>query len=223
MLGADVAAALGYQMDRAYRRRPRSRQHQAFAKHDDKPFRVAGILAKTGTPVDRTVHVSLEAIEAIHVDWRSGAPIPGQSVSAEAVRAMDLTPKAVTAALVGLKSRLAVFKFQRFVNEYPEEPMTAVLPGVALQELWSVVGVAEAALTAISALVVAAALLGMATMLLAALNERRRELAILRANGARPHTILGPAHPGGGADRRGGRDRGRGASHCCDGDRAVLA
>ena len=50
----------------------------SFVEHDDKPFRVAGILAKTGTPVDRTVHVSLEAIEAIHVDWQSGARVPGQ-------------------------------------------------------------------------------------------------------------------------------------------------
>ena len=46
----------------------------SFVEHADKPFRVSGILAKTGTPVDRTVHVSLEAIEAIHVDWQSGMP-----------------------------------------------------------------------------------------------------------------------------------------------------
>ena len=190
VLGADVAAELGYVLGQEIVV-AHGLGAAGFSKHDDKPFRVSGILAKTGTPVDRTVHVSLEAIEAIHIDWQSGARMPGPGVSAEAVRQMELTPKAATAALVGLKSRLAVFKFQRFINEYPEEPMTAVLPGVALQELWSVVGVAEAALTAISALVVAAALLGMATMLLAALNERRRELAILRANGARPVTILG--------------------------------
>ena len=59
----------------------------SFVEHDDKPFRVSGILAKTGTPVDRTVHVSLEAIEAIHVDWQSGAPMPGQSRSRPRKRA----------------------------------------------------------------------------------------------------------------------------------------
>src|SRR5208282_1250266 len=105
----------------------------AFLEHDDKPFRVAGILAKTGTPVDRTVHVSLGAIEAIHVDWQSGARIPGQSVSAEEVRQIKLEPKAITAAFIGLKSRRAAFSLQRAINDYPEEPLSAILPGVALQ------------------------------------------------------------------------------------------
>jgi putative ABC transport system permease protein len=149
------------------------------------------VLEKTGTPVDRTVHVSLEAIEAIHVDWQSGARIPGQSVSADEVRKMDLQPKAVTAALIGLKSKLATFRLQRAINEYRAEPLTAILPGAALQELWSLVGTAETALQAVSAMVVATALLGMVTMILTTLNERRREMAILRSVGARARTILG--------------------------------
>jgi putative ABC transport system permease protein len=190
VLGADVADALGYRPGD-----PIIVAHGigdvALARHEDKPFRVAGILAKTGTPVDRTVHVSLEAIEAIHVDWRTGARTPGAGVSAEEVRRMDLTPKAVTAALVGLRSRLAAFRLQRFVNEYPGEALSAVLPGAALQELWDLVGVAETALGAVSAMVVATALLGMATTILATLNERRREMAILRAVGARPAHVLG--------------------------------
>ena len=152
---------------------------------------MSGILEKTGTPVDRTVHVSLEAIEAIHVDWQSGARIPGQSVSADEVRRMDLKPKAVTAALVGLKSKLATFRLQRAINEYRDEPLSAILPGAALQELWGLVGTAETALKVVSAMVVATALLGMVTMILTTLNERRREMAILRSVGARPRTILG--------------------------------
>jgi putative ABC transport system permease protein len=152
---------------------------------------VSGILEKTGTPVDRTVHVSLEAIEAIHVDWQSGARIPGQSISADEVRRLDLTPKAITAALIGLKSKLATFRLQREINEYRAEPLSAILPGAALQELWGLVGIAETALSVVSAMVVATALLGMVTMILTTLNERRREMAILRSVGARPRTILG--------------------------------
>jgi putative ABC transport system permease protein len=190
VLGADVAAALGHRLGD-----PIVVSHGlgrvGYADHDDKPFRVAGVLAKTGTPVDRAVHVSLEGIEAIHVDWRSGARAPGAGVSAEEARRMDLTPKAVTAALVGLRSRLDVFRLQRFVNEYRAEALTAVLPGLALQQLWGLVGVAETALGAVSAMVVATALLGMATTVLATLGERRREMAILRAVGARPAHVLG--------------------------------
>ena len=189
VIGADVAAELGYKAgDKIIV--AHGLGSVSFLEHEDKPFRVSGILAKTGTPVDRTVHVSLPAIEAIHVDWQSGARIPGQSVSVEEVRKMTLEPKAITAAFIGLKSKLATFRLQRAINEYPEEPLSAILPGAALQELWGLVGTAESALSAVSAMVVLTALLGMVTMILTTLNERRREMAILRSVGARPVTIL---------------------------------
>ena len=107
------------------------------------------------------------------------------------IRAMDLKPKAITAAMIGVKSRLQAFGLQRAINEYPDEPLQAILPGIALQELWEIVGVAETALTGVSAMVVATALLGMAAMILSGLNERRREMAILRSVGAGPLTIAG--------------------------------
>ncbi len=133
---------------------------------------------------------SVEAIEAIHVDWQSGAQIPGQSTPADVIRQMELTPKAVTAALVGVESPLQTFALQRAINEYPEEPLLAILPGVALQELWGIVGIAETALLAVSTMVVLTALIGMMATIFSSLSERRREMAIFRAMGARPMTIL---------------------------------
>lgn len=189
VLGADVAAALGYRLGDRLVVAHGIGSH-AGAAHTDHPFVVVGILERTATPVDRALHVSLEAIEAIHVDWRSGAPVPGRSTPPEALRAMDLTPRSVTAAFVGLTSPLATFALQRYVNDYPEEPLTAVLPGVALLELWSVVGLAERALLAVSAVAVLTAILGMITAILATLNERRREMAILRAVGARARHVF---------------------------------
>lgn len=187
-IGADVAETLGYRVGD-----PIVVAHglASFAEHEDQPFRVSGILAKTGTPVDRTVIVSLEAIEAIHVDWQSGAQIPGQSTPADEIRQMDLQPQAITAALVGVKSRLRVFNLQRAINEYPAEPLLAILPGVALQELWQIVGIAETALIAVSAMVIVTAMIGMMATIFSSLNERRREMAIFRAMGARPRVILG--------------------------------
>lgn len=187
VIGADVSATLGYSVDD-----PIVVAHglASFTEHKDQPFRVSGILEKTGTPVDRTVIISMEAIEAIHVDWRNGAQIPGQTTSADAVRKMDLTPNAITAALVGVKSPLQTFALQRAINDYSEEPLLAILPGVALQELWGIVGIAETALLAVSAMVVVTALIGMMATIFSSLNERRREMAILRAMGARPFTIL---------------------------------
>ena len=140
--------------------------------------------------MDQTIHLPLEGITAIHIDWHDGAPVPGQSISPQQALAMDLSPKVVTTFFVGLKSRIAAFSVQRFINQYSQEPLLAILPGVALQELWSLVGVAENTLLAVSGFVVAVGLSGMLIALMTSLNERRREMAILRSVGARPLNVF---------------------------------
>jgi len=163
---------------------------KSFLNHDDKPFKIVGILKPTGTPVDQSLHVSLEGITAMHVDWESGGPpMEGESISAEEVLKLDLTPEEITSFLVGLKSKIHVFDLQRKVNTYKEEPLSAIMPGVALQELWNILRTAETGLRVITWFVLFAGLLGMVTSLLSGLNERRREMAILRSVGAGPGTI----------------------------------
>jgi putative ABC transport system permease protein len=163
----------------------------AQMQHADKPFRVVGVLKPTGTPVDDSLWVGLDGIEAIHLDWHAGFRLPGSEISADAARNADLTPRSITAFLLGLHSRMSAFALQRAIDDYPDEALMAVLPGVALQQLWSLVGVAEHALDAVSAMVVVVGLCGMLVALLSTLNERRREMAVLRAVGARPRTIFG--------------------------------
>ncbi len=188
VLGYGVAEKLGYKLDI-----PLIVSHglQSFTDHDDQPFRVSGILAKTGTPVDNTVIVSLEAIEAIHVDWSSGTKIQGQETPVDQIRKMDLSPKNITAALIGVNSKLQVFQLQRWINEYPEEALSSILPGVALQELWRIVGIVENLLLGISIVVIFTTLIGMTAIVFSSLNERRREMAIWRAMGASPSIIIG--------------------------------
>ena len=188
VLGASVTEKLGYKIGD-----PLIIAHglSSFSKHEDQPFKVSGILKKTGTPVDNTVIVSLEAIEAIHVDWSSGAKTPGLETPIEIIRQMDLTPKNISGVLIGVNSKLQIFKLQRWVNEYSEEPLSAILPGVALQELWRVVGVVENVLIGISIVVIFTTLIGMTAIIFSSLNERRREMAIWRAMGATPTVILG--------------------------------
>ncbi|MDP2747288.1 ABC transporter permease [Pseudomonas sp.] len=189
VLGAEVAQALNYQLDQEL-----VLAHGvatiSLVKHDDKPFKVVGILKRTGTPVDRTLHISLAGMEALHVDWQNGMPARGAAkVSAEQARAMDLQPKQITAFMLGLNSKIATFSLQREINEFRGEPLLAILPGVALQELWSLMGTAEKALFVVSLFVVLTGLIGMLTAILTSLNERRREMAILRSVGARPWHI----------------------------------
>ncbi|OAB59168.1 peptide ABC transporter permease [Leptolyngbya valderiana BDU 20041] len=165
----------------------------SLQQHDNLPFTVSGILAPTGTPIDQQLYISLAAHEALHLGWQNGVPRPGANPSDEQARAMAerLTPDSVTAILLGLTTRAAVFGLQRRVNEYRQEALSAVLPGIALQQLWRITGLAEQILRVVAGLVVLSGLLGMLTVLLTTLNERRREMAILRANGARPVQIAG--------------------------------
>ncbi len=199
VLGAEVADRLGYRLGDpivlAHGMHGHDDGHDAehgpgHTGHDDKPFTVVGVLARTGTPVDRTVHIGLEAMEAIHLDWQAGAPIPGFSIPPQFVKKFNLTPKAVTAVLVGLKTRAGALAMQRHVADFRAEPLMAILPGVALAQLWDLLAVAERALLAVSALVLVVSLAGLVAVVLAGLGERRRELAILRANGARPRDLF---------------------------------
>ena len=188
VLGSNVAEKLNYTTGS-----PLIVSHglKSFSDHDDQPFKVSGILVKTGTPIDNTVIVSLEAIEAIHVDWSSGAKIKGKETPVDQIRKMDLTPKNITAAFIGVDSKLQIFKLQRWINEYSEEALSSILPGVALHELWRIIGIVENLLLGISLVVIFTTLIGMAAILFSSLNERRREMAIWRAMGATPRVIIG--------------------------------
>lgn len=103
---------------------------------------------------------------------------------------MDLSPKVITAFLLGLKSKIATFKMQRDINEYKAEPLLAIIPGVALTQLWGVMNMVEQVLLVVSVFVVLVGLSGMLVALLTSLNERRREMAVLRSVGAQQKHIF---------------------------------
>ena len=198
VLGAEVASSLGYQLgDEVVI--AHGMGNTSFHNHDDNPFKVVGILKPTGTPVDKTLHIPLAAIEAIH---------GGHAHQHEAVQAdandhdhdhdhdqhddVDLvgTPKQITAFLLGFDSPLYTLQVRRNINQYKDEALLAIMPGVTLRELWEMLSIVEKILLLFSIVVVLISLLGMLTSLLSSLNQRRRELAILRSVGARPWHIF---------------------------------
>lgn len=190
VLGAEVAEKLGYQLgDNLVLAHGISKK--SFSMHDDMPFRVVGILNKTGTPVDQVLYVSLAGIEAIHVGWQNGVKLPGRSGANSQFDEADLVPKSITAVMLGLHSKMATFQVQRTLNEFKAEPLTAILPGVALSQLWQTMGILENTLRLVSLMVLIASLLGLSAMLLASMRERENELQILRTIGAKPWFIFG--------------------------------
>ncbi|MBO6851355.1 MAG: FtsX-like permease family protein, partial [Marinobacter sp.] len=188
VLGADVARrhqhALGDDLILSH-----GGGRTSFSNHKDTPFTVTGILAPTGTPVDQAVYISLEGMEAMHIGWESGVAIPGRTVTPEQARQRALTPSSITAALVGIERKVMTFQVQRQINEFRDEPLSAVLPGVALSELWRIMGQFERALLGITGFVVVTSLIGLIAVLLTLQAQRRREIAILRATGASPSLV----------------------------------
>ncbi len=190
MLGADVARALDYQIGQKIVL-AHGITDIALVKHDDMPFTVVGILAKTGTPIDRSVYITLQGMEAIHYDWQDGAPPAlGQQTDPERLAQQELKVEQITSFLLRSKNRIDTLHLQREINDYMAEPLIAIIPGVALSELWQTLGYAETALWIVAIMVVFVGLLGMIVTLYNSLNERRREMAILRAVGAGPWRIL---------------------------------
>ncbi len=108
----------------------------------------------------------------------------------EAEPAHDHGDDQITAFFVGTKNRFEALMLQREMNTDLEEPLTAVIPGVALGELWQNIGSAEVGLRVIAIFAVAIGLTGMLVALYSSLEARRREMAILRAVGAGPRMII---------------------------------
>jgi putative ABC transport system permease protein len=81
--------------------------------HSDHPFQLVGILKPTGTPLDRSVLISLEAFESLHVGWGLGLRPSAFDAKPDAQKDLpslaELTPSELTAVWVGLHSRATVF------------------------------------------------------------------------------------------------------------------
>ncbi|MFK8027129.1 MAG: ABC transporter permease [Gammaproteobacteria bacterium] len=160
----------------------------SLTKHDNLPFTISGILDPTGSPIDDSIIIDLKALEAIHIGWEHGVATQ-TDLSVNDLDKKTLQPKSVTAFLIKLKSKHDVFSTQRAINDFRQEPLLAILPGVALLELWKVVGTIEKVLIVISGFVIISAMFSMLAIILTNLNSRSRELAILRSVGASPISL----------------------------------
>lgn len=177
-----------------------------ISDHEAHPFHVVGILKRTSTPVDQSLFITLEGVEAMHEGMPAAnetgqgkfaqlvmpgaSPPPPATVDTTAGASVEPhTPIALTAFLVGFKARSASLMVQRQINTDFREPLTAILPAVALTELWHAIGYAEDGARIITFAVLIVGLLGMLVALYSTLEERRREMAILRSLGAGPGRI----------------------------------
>ena len=186
VLGSDVAEKLSYRVGSKIQITHGSVE-SIGSKHDDFSFVVTGILNKTGTPIDRAIFLDLKGYELLHLGWKSGKKIFNlDDINLSSLPEDALIPKTVTAAFIGLKSKLTLFNFSKNIREYPKEAISAVIPGIALSELWSIVGLVDKGFQLLSWIIIAISLIAMITLIIASLDNRKQEMTIYRANGASP-------------------------------------
>jgi putative ABC transport system permease protein len=189
-LGSDVASRLGYDVG-SHITITHGLAGTGIMDHDDRPFTVVGVLDRTFTPIDRSIYVTLEGIAAAHADWQDGVPpFPGEETPPEQLLAEGVVVDQITTFFLGARSRIDALRLQREINTYEDEALSAVIPGVALAEMWRGIGYAEEGLRIVTFFVVIVGLLGMLVSLYTSLNARRREMAILRAIGVGPKRII---------------------------------
>ena len=176
VLGSTVAKELNYKLnDTIYLSHGIAKG--SLPLHRNHSFKVVGILNPTGTPVDKTVHVPLEGMSALHIN---------NLTSDSKLDSFDLTPNSVTSCLIGLKSKLSLFHVQQRIIKWEHEPLMAIIPGVTLSRLWSNIRTIDTSFFLITILVTLITFIGLLLALFMSLNQRKRELAILRTMGARP-------------------------------------
>ncbi len=191
VIGFDVAKKLNYKVGSSVHITHGS-DDAIGKKHDDFSFKVSGVLNKTGTPIDQAVFVDLKGYELIHIGWQSGKKVFGlDRLDIPSISREELTPKTVTAAFVGLKSQLTLFAFAEDLRGYSKEAISAVIPGVALSELWSIVGMVDKGFELLSWIIIVISLISMITLIISSIENRKREMTIYRANGATPAYLAG--------------------------------
>lgn len=162
----------------------------AVQKHDNKPFRITGILKGTGTALDQSLYISLYGMEAIHMDWKNGAaPTSATATPQNQINKESIKIGQITSFFLRTKSRIETLRLQREINNYPEEPLLSIIPGATLSDLWRGLSQIEKVLRIISLMVLFVGMASMLSTILAGLNERRREMSILRSIGAGPLKI----------------------------------
>ena len=139
-----------------------------FLNHENSPFKVRGVLKVTGTPVDKSLYINLEGMEAIHGE----------------VDSENIEISQITSFILRTKNRIALLQLQRFVANYKKEALSAIIPAMSLAQLWKLLDQIERAFLTISIFVILVGFCSMLISLYMSLNDRQREMIILRSLGA---------------------------------------
>lgn len=174
VLGASVAQRLGLRPGQsfvgAHGLAGSADLHKRF------PYRVVGVLKPTGTVADRLVLTDLGSVWQVH-----------EHPDADE-QATDPNRREVTALLVKYRSAMGALMMPRLVAAVPD--LQPAIPAIESARLFSLLGVGAEVLQGVGAAILGLAAIGFFIALFGAVSQRRRDLALLRALGARPSLLL---------------------------------
>jgi putative ABC transport system permease protein len=182
VLGAEVAAATGLAMDATFVGAHGLSGREGEHMHETHPYRVVGLLAPTGTVVDRIVLTDVSTLWAVHADQHDIKDV------ARIAELLSDDEKELTALLIQYASPLAAAMLPRYINQNSE--MQAASPAYETARLFTIIGVGVDVLRGFALVLIVAAGLSVFIALYNALLERRYDLAVMRTLGAGPRKLM---------------------------------
>jgi putative ABC transport system permease protein len=146
--------------------------------HGDNPYTVVGILAPSGSVLDRLILTDTTSVWKVHEDYTA--------VDDDDRKVMQ-DEREITMALVQYKTPMAAMSFPRYVNTSTE--MQAAAPALEITRLLNMLGLGTDVLRAFAGVLLFTAGLSVFIALWSAVRERRGDLALLRMLGAPPAKV----------------------------------
>ncbi|WP_281613031.1 FtsX-like permease family protein [Flammeovirga sp. SubArs3] len=176
IIGAKVANELGYKIGDQLILSHGNGEH-SFIDHEHIHFRVSKILPLQGTHLDKSLFIGIKQMGEMHQQFHSQVFDPFDDTSID-------QKKSYSGLILSVKEKNGLLELQRTINDDKVEALTAILPAVTVLELFEFIAPIEKALIMISIIVFIVAVIGLMTTVLTSLNERKKEMAILRSLGA---------------------------------------
>ena len=146
--------------------------------HGQTPYTVTGVLAPSGSVMDRLILTATESVWRVH-EKDTALDAADQKILEE--------EREVTLALIQYRSPLAAVTFPRFINTSTN--MQAASPALEVSRLLGLIGIGADVLRAFAGVLLLTAGLGVFIALWSAVRERRADLALLRMLGAAPRQL----------------------------------
>ncbi|MDP7062776.1 MAG: ABC transporter permease [Planctomycetota bacterium] len=179
VVGADVAIETGLKVGSHFTPSHGVEGVSSRHGHEEAETEVVGVLAPTGTPLDRAILIPIGAYYVIE----------GHEATEDMVEGGARDPRGLSAVMLSTKAGFYRTRIYRSLNDRLDAQ--AVYPSQEVRKLFAIIGQGDVILRLITALIVVVALVGVMVAIYNTMGARRREFAILRALGARRRTILG--------------------------------